>query len=142
VWTMSHFSSLVLAVAVTAGALLAPVGASAGTEVTVNIGLPAPPTIVLPAPPRVVVVPDSPVYYAPDVDANLFVYEKRYYTVHDGHWFWARSHRGPWTVVAMDRVPGPVRAVPVKYYKVPPGHAKKFDGGHPGKGHGKGKGRD
>lgn len=119
------------------------IAATAGqVNVGVHIGVPAPPpppAIVLPAPPRVVVVPNSPVSYAPSVDFNLFVYGGRYYTFHDGSWFYASRHSGPWTFIATERVPRPVIGVPVTYYKVPPGHAKKMakaPGGPPGPAHG------
>ena len=95
-------------------------------NVGVSISGPPPPPILLPAPPAVVVVPNSPVYYAPGVSFNLFRYDGRYYTLHDGSWFYARSHGGPWVFVAPDRVPRPVVGVPIRYYKVPPGHAKKM----------------
>lgn len=104
--------------------------ATAGeVNVGINIGVPVPPPprIVLPAPPRVVVVPNSPVSYAPSADFNLFVFEGRYYTFQDGAWFYASSHRGPWTFVPVERVPRPVVGVPVKYYKIPPGHAKNME---------------
>ena len=102
-------------------------GAVAGeVNVGINIGVPAPPRIVLPAPPAVVVVPNTRVSYVPSVDFNLFVYSGRYYTFHDGAWFHARSHSGPWVFVATEHVPRPVVAVPVTYYKIPPGHAKKM----------------
>src|SRR6266550_1748673 len=58
-----------------------------------------PPRIVLPAPPPVVVVPNTTVSYAPGVDFNLFVYGGRYYTVHDGAWFYATRHSGPWVFI-------------------------------------------
>jgi hypothetical protein len=113
-----------------AAGLLLPAPAPADVKVNINIG---PPPIVLPSPPQLVVVPGSAVYYAPDVEANLFVYRGRYYSFHDGVWFYATSHRGPWAVIEIGRVPPPVVAVPVKYYRVPPGHAKKKDhGGGPG----------
>ena len=96
-----------------------------------------PPPIALPAPPKVVVVPNSPVYYAPGVSFNLFVYGGQYYTLHDGSWFYAKSHGGPWVFIAPDRVPKPVIAVPAPYYKIPPGHAKKMGPPIPGPaGHG------
>jgi len=79
-------------------------------------------------PPRVVIVPGSPVYYAPGVDFNLFVYHRHYYRFHEGAWFIASSHGGPWTHVERARVPQPVLAVPVTYYRIPPGHAKRMDG--------------
>lgn len=114
---------------------LVPVGLSlteaiAGeVNVGINIGVPVPPPprIILPAPPRVVVVPNSPVSYAPSVEFNLFVYGGRYYTFQDGAWFYASSHRGPWTFVPVERVPRPVIGVPVTYYKIPPGHAKNVE---------------
>jgi hypothetical protein len=106
---------------------LAVTAALAGdVNVGINIGVPPPPRIVLPAPPPVVVVPNSPVSYAPSVEFNLFVYGGRYYTFHDGGWFYAQSHRGPWVFLATERVPRPVVAVPMTYYKIPPGHAKKM----------------
>jgi hypothetical protein len=125
-----------------AGALmaLAVMGASraAGAEVSVNINVgPPPPVYVLAAPPPLVVVPGSPVYYAPAVSFNYFVYGGRYYTFHDGAWFAARGYNGPWAFVAPAHVPAPVLAVPVAYYKVPPGHLKRV-GPPPGAGHAKG----
>jgi len=96
-------------------------------NVGVHIGIPVPPPprIVLPAPPPVVVVPNTTVSYAPGVDFNLFVYGGRYYTVHDGAWFYATRHSGPWVFISTERVPRPVVGVPMKYYKVPPGQAMK-----------------
>ena len=105
-------------------------------QVSVSINVPPPP-IIFPAPPRVVAVPQTPVFYVPDTSYNVFVYENRYYNYYDGAWFIARSHGGPWVLVPPDRVPRPVLAVPVRYYKTPPGHAKRHDDGH-GHGHGKG----
>src|SRR5262245_38991723 len=120
--------SLIIGVAL-AIAGFSSVAATAGqVNVGVNIGvpMPPPPAIVLPAPPRVVVVPNSPVSYAPSVDFNLFVYGGRYYSFHEGSWFYASRHSGPWTFMPTERVPRPVIGVPVTYYKVPPGHAKKM----------------
>src|SRR5262245_61511572 len=103
------------------------------TQVSVNVNV-APPPVIFHAPPRVVVVPNTPVYYVPATSYNVFVYEKHYYSFHEGAWFVANSHGGPWVFVPTERVPRPVIAVPVKYYKIPPGHARRGDGD----GHGKG----
>jgi hypothetical protein len=115
--------------------MIPPAPASA-TNVNVNIVVPAPPPPpVVVATPRLVVIPGSPVLYAPGVSFNLFVHSGRYYSFHNGVWFHSPKRGGPWMVVAMDKVPHVVRAVPVTYYRIPPGHAKKFDkDGHPGKG--------
>ncbi|HEX7786210.1 MAG TPA: hypothetical protein VF653_08315, partial [Methylomirabilota bacterium] len=90
----------------------------------------APPIVA--TPPQLVVVPGSPVSYAPGVNINFFAYGGRYYSFHHGGWFVATKHGGPWVAVAPGRVPQPVLAVPVAYYKVPPGHPKKMH--HPGRG--------
>ena len=116
-------------------------GGAADVRVGVNVGVPLPPPpIVVAGPPQLVVVPGSPVFYAPSLSVNFFAYGGRYYTFHEGAWFWARSHRGPWVFVAPERVPRPVLAVPVAYYKVPPGHMKHAGGPH-GRDHGH-RGRD
>jgi hypothetical protein len=119
---------------VIAGAALYAQAAEAQVSVNINV---APPPVIFPAPPRVVVIPNTPVYYVPSTSYNVFVYEGRYYSFHDGAWFLATSHGGPWVFVPVERVPRPVIGVPVKYYKVPPGHAKRM-GGPEGPGHGKG----
>jgi hypothetical protein len=115
-----------------------PVGAD-GVKIGVNIGVPIqpaviappPPPVVIATPPQLVVVPGTPVHYAPGVNINFFAYGGRYYSFHEGGWFVATTHGGPWVTIAPAKVPQPVLAVPVAYYKVPPGHAKKMhrDGG-------------
>jgi len=88
----------------------------------------APPVIV--RAPQLVVVPGSPVFYAPGVEMNVFAYGGRYYSFHHDRWFVAPRPGAPWVAIAPGRVPQPVLGVPVAYYKVPPGHAKKIDRGH------------
>jgi hypothetical protein len=115
---------------VLAATLVSPAVAQA--QVNVNVTL-APPPVIFPAPPRVVVIPKTPVAYVPDTTYNVFVYDHRYYSFHDGGWFVATGHRGPWIAIGLPQVPQPVIAVPVRYYKdppkhTPPGHAKKKDG--------------
>lgn len=107
-------------------------------SIGVNIGAPPPPPMALVAPPPLVVVPGMPVYYAPSLSVNFFAYGGRYYTHHNGAWFMAANYGSPWTFIAVERVPRPVLAVPVTYYKVPPGHMKKGGGPPPWAGHGKG----
>jgi len=111
--------------------------AAADVHIGINVGVPPPPPIVVERPPELVIVPGSPVYYAPAVPYNFFYYDGAYYTFHDAHWFSARSAHGPWTYVR--RVPRPVVAVPVRYYRVPPGHLKHH-GPPPWHDHGRGHG--
>lgn len=116
-------------------ALLAPAAAHAEINIGISVSPPPavvvapPPAIVVASPPEIVAVPGSAVYYAPAASYNLFVYGGLYYSFHNGSWFVAAGPRAPWTVVAAGAVPSPVLAVPVTYYRVPPGHAKKT-GGH------------
>jgi hypothetical protein len=112
------------------------VAGAADVHVGINIGVPpAPPVVALPAPPQLAVVPGMPVVeYAPGVPFNLFTYGTQYYTFHDGAWFWARTYGEPWVYVPRERVPHTVLAVPVRYYRIPPGHWKKMHG-HPHGGH-------
>ncbi|MBI3029233.1 MAG: hypothetical protein HYY64_06975 [Candidatus Rokubacteria bacterium] len=119
-------------------------------SIGINIGSPPPPPpIVVAAPPQMVVVPGTTVYYAPGISFNYFSHGGQYFTFHDGSWFVAPGYNGPWVFIVKERVPRPVLAVPVSYYKIPPGlmktggippgHLKKGGGGGPlGAGHGKG----
>jgi len=77
------------------------------------------------SPPRLVVVPGTPVYQAPSLPYNYFVYRKRYYLFHEGMWLSAWRHNGPWTVIAVERVPRPILRVPVGYYRNKPDHWKQ-----------------
>lgn len=138
---MGEKSFLILSLA---AGLMGPAPAHADVNIGINLGTPAPPPIVV-TPPQLVVVPGSTVYYAPGAAYNLFVFGGRYYSFHDGVWFYSSTGKGGWAVIANERVPRPVLAVPVTYYKVPPGHAKKMvrddDGRDRGKSAGKPKGK-
>lgn len=114
--------------------------APAHADVTIGITVGTPPPIVATVPP-LVVVPGSGVYYAPGAAFNLFVFGGRHYSFHEGVWFTSATGKGQWTVIAPDRVPRPVLAVPVTYYKIPPGHARKMGGDHNERKHVKGWGK-
>jgi hypothetical protein len=100
---------LVLALALVVAVTL-PVAA----QVRVDIG------IDLPAPPSLVVVPGTPVYYAPQAPANVFLYGHQYWVFSHGGWYVGPNWNGPWAIVQPALVPVPVLRVPVAYYHVPP----------------------
>ncbi|HEV8583651.1 MAG TPA: hypothetical protein VGT02_01665 [Methylomirabilota bacterium] len=134
---MNRTGSLVVVVALLAVALSS--AAAGAGDVNINIGWP-PPLII--EKPRVVLVPETKVYTAPSLEFNVFMFGGKYWSLHGDNWFVAARVGAPWSPVVIERVPLEIRAVPVKYYKVPPGHAKKMkdkgdddDDGHPGKGH-------
>lgn len=129
----------VLAVAAGLSLMTASPAAADAVRIGVSVPVPAPPAVVITpprppvvvaAPPQLVVVPGSPVFYAPGASINFFAYGGRHYTFHDGAWFVSTAYGSPWVTIASARVPPPVLAVPVTYYKIPPGHAKKM--GHDG----------
>jgi hypothetical protein len=101
--------------------------AQSQVNVSVNIGQP-PPVVV--ARPVLVPVQASPVYYAPSHGSDLFFYDGRYYTVRDDRWYYATRVNTPWVSIAIGKVPSAILAVPVTYYRVPPGHMKHGRGGH------------
>ena len=125
----------VLALAAGLSLMAASPAAADGLRIGISVPVPAPPAVVVTpprppvvvvAPPQLVVVPGSPVFYAPGASMNFFAYGGRYYTFHEGAWFVATTYGSPWVAIAPAKVPRPVLTVPVAYYKVPPGHAKKM----------------
>jgi hypothetical protein len=125
----------VLALAAGLSLMITSQAAADGVRIGISVPVPAPPTVVITpprppvvvaAPPQLVVVPGSPVFYAPGASMNFFAYGGRYYTFHEGAWFVATTYGSPWVSIAPAKVPRPVLAIPVTYYKVPPGHEKKL----------------
>lgn len=114
---------------------------------------PPPPVVVAPPPPANVsveinigrrptlaVVPGTSVHYAPHLSYNYFAYGGRFYVYRNDVWLSARAYNGPWTVIAIERVPRSILGVPVMYYKAPPKHWKHKHGPPPwaqAKGHAK-----
>ena len=133
---MSSTLRVDLKLLIVGSAVVAATVSSAGTTVNINIG--PPPPIVVTAPPPLVVVPGVPVVsYVPSLQVDVFVYQHQWYYSHGGHWWVGRSYKGPWILVGPGKLPPPIVAVPVRYYRVPPGHLKHFEGDQ---GHGNGKG--
>lgn len=94
--------------------------ASAQAQVSVNIG------ISLPAPPSLVIIQGTPVAYAPALPANYFFYGGQYYVFASGVWHVGPRYNGPWVVVPPAYVPLPILTVPVRYYRAPPPHWKRW----------------
>ena len=110
--------------------------AAAEVNVGIQIGVPPPPPILVEPPPFVVVPATPAVRYAPAAPIDVFFYGDRYYAWNGG-WFVSASFGQPWVYVETARVPRPVRIVPARYYKIPPGHAKRLYGGPHGPYHGR-----
>jgi hypothetical protein len=65
--------------------------------------------------PNVVLIPSSRVYYAPDLDEDLYSYDDEWYYCQDGDWYTADSYDGPFVQIAFTSVPYPIRSVPLGY---------------------------
>src|SRR5262245_66437897 len=92
---------------------------AAQINIGINLGTPAPPPppIVMTTPPQLVVIPGTQVFHAPAVPHNYFFYGGKYYVFHEGAWFLAPTHHGPWKILAVEHVPPSLRHLPAPYYK-------------------------
>ncbi len=115
---------LSLALAATGIALLfAPPAAL--SEISINIGINAPPpAVVVKAPPEVVVIPGTYIYFAPDIGDEVFFYGGYWWRPHRGRWYRAVEFGDPWVVIEMGSVPRVLIKLPPDYRRVPPGHRK------------------
>lgn len=96
---------------------------TAATQVSIGIGLPhASIGINLFEYPTFAVVPGYPVYYASELDANLFFYDGMYWLYQDDNWYESSWYDGPWWRVDPDVVPVFLLRIPVRYYRLPPAY--------------------
>jgi len=101
---------------------------ASATAQSVSVGISTPSVqfgLNVGAPPPLVAVPGQPVYQAPSVPDNYFVYQGYYYLYHVDTWYYSPHYNGPWMALRLHQVPGPILAVPVPYYRKPPPHWKK-----------------
>ena len=138
--------------------------AISGVNVNVGINVPPPPPLVISAPPPVMVIPRTYVYFAPEVEVDIFFYHDYWYRPYQGRWYRSGSYKGPWVHIVTEKVPAALLRLPPDFRHVPPGHQRishgelkknwktwekerywdkhehEEKGGHPqGKGRGKGK---
>jgi len=93
-------------------------------EVNINVGIkaPPPPPLAIPAPPPMFVIPRTYVYFAPEVDVDVFFYQGYWYRPYRGNWYRSRTYNGKWIYISSARVPRAVINVPPDFRHVPPGH--------------------
>jgi hypothetical protein len=117
-------------------ALLAAVVASSGCTVYQTApayGHEPSPRVVVSEPEFLYVIPTFGVYFVPNVSAEVFFVNGRWYYSARGVWYWGSSYRGPWTTIHVRHVPRQLRKLPrdyrtryrTEYYKVPFGHWEK-----------------
>ncbi len=77
-----------------------------------------PPAIVVAERPRLVFVTGHGIYFAPDLDVDLYFDRGVWFYFYDSVWYKSSDYRGPWTVVQVKQLPPGLR-------KVTPGYLKK-----------------
>ncbi|MHB1871331.1 MAG: hypothetical protein ACYCT1_10825 [Steroidobacteraceae bacterium] len=101
---------------------------TASAQVSLGVNLPGVSIGVnLPIYPNFVPVPGYPVYYAPQVDSNLFFYDGLYWVYSDDNWYASSWYNGPWDFVAPGLVPYFVLRVPIDYYRSPPAYFSRWN---------------
>jgi hypothetical protein len=115
-WTKLTFGTIVFLLFLLAGGATTGI---AGMNVNLNIGVPA---VVVQEPPEMILVPNSLVYFAPGIEAELVFYRGGWYTRSAGRWYRGRSYEGPWAVVAPRSVPAEIARLPRNYRVV---HARR-----------------
>ncbi len=90
--------------------LISPLPSSAEVHVGINIGIPLPPDIVFASPPQLIVLPDSYVYVAPDVDADIFFYNGWWWRPWQGRWYRSHNYNSGWSHYS--HVPAFYREIP------------------------------
>ena len=96
--------------------------ATAELNINVGINVPPPPHLVIPAPPPMFVIPGTYVYFAPEVDVDIFFYHGYWYRPYRGHWYRSRSYNGKWAYISPKNVPSGLLRLPPDFRHVPPGH--------------------
>ena len=92
-----------------------------------------PPRFVFSQPEYLYVIPSFGVYFVPNIGAEVFFVDGRWYYNARGVWYWGANYRGPWTHIEVRHIPRHLRRLPKDYrskyrhdyYRVPYGHWKK-----------------
>ena len=86
----------------------------AHAQVNINVRIGEPPPVVVYSPPAMVLMPEPQMYVAVGVPYDIFFASGRYYYCHGDHWFWGPGYGGPWTYVAVGRLPPGLRRYKMK----------------------------
>jgi hypothetical protein len=117
----THMRSVGMAIA--AVSMFLGLSALAGAQVSIGVGVALPGVrigVSIPAYPDLVPIPGYPVYYAPQLDANLFFYDGEYWLYANDNWYYGSWYDGPWYLVDPLEVPVFLLRVPIRYYRRPP----------------------
>src|SRR3954466_1113176 len=107
---MSKRYGMLLALTLSAGVWTSPTHA----QVNVNVHIGEPPPVVVYSPPTMILLPEPQMYVAVGVPYDIYFVSGRYYYLQAGHWFYGPGFGGPWTYVAIERLPPGLRKFKVK----------------------------
>jgi hypothetical protein len=116
--------------AVIALCLFGGVSAATFAQIRFGVGIALPGVRIgvnVPAYPELVPVPGYPVYYAPQLDVNLFFYDGLYWLFTRDEWYSSSWYNGPWYQVPPERVPDFILRIPVGFYRHPPLYFRSWD---------------
>src|SRR5215510_7729901 len=82
---------------------------SVHAQVSVNVHIGEPFSVVMYSPSTMVLMPEPQMYVAVGVPYDIFFVSGHYYYYHGGHWFCGPGYGGPWTFVAIERLPPGLR---------------------------------
>ncbi len=94
-------------------------------QVRIGVGIAMPGVrigINIPSYPQLVPVPGYPVYYAPQLSANLFFYDGLYWVLAGEDWYYSSWYDGPWYLAEPELVPDFILRIPILYYRSPPAY--------------------
>ena len=114
--------ALLAAVIVSFGCTVYPTSPAYGHE--------PPPRVVISQPEYLYLIPSFGVYFVPNISAEVFFVNGRWYYNARGVWYWGASYRGPWTHIEVRYIPRHLRKLPRdyrskyrhEYYRVPYRH--------------------
>ena len=97
--------------------------AVAPAQVRIGVGIALPGVRIgvnIPTYPNMAPIPGYPIYYAPQLDENLFFYDGTYWLFADDAWYSSTWYNGPWYPVGPYLVPSFILRIPVGFYRRPP----------------------
>jgi hypothetical protein len=89
-------------------------------DIRIRTGIEAPPQVEFAGPPELVPIPGRYVYFVPDINFDLFFYQRHWFRPYKKHWFRSDNYAGSWEHVR--QAPSPLIDLPQDYRTIPPGY--------------------
>ncbi len=110
--------------------LLGSSSVAALAQIRIGVGIALPGIRIgvnIPSYPQLAPIPGYPVYYAPQLDTNLFFYDGSYWLFANDQWYSSAWYNGPWSPVEPYLVPAFILRVPIRFYRRPPPFFRAWD---------------